>query len=330
MDYGLIANKLLDMLEQDLEDIPLSIAFGQEYRKRGQWDSATEMIVRQMATANAEMTEDAAFWSSVWYMYLGAAELTRGRTSWAGGHFSRAERKFRLQHHLHGTMVAVLAQGRAWQLGRRAATEVATIYARCEHLCAELEQLAYKRHDFHRQRTYANTRAWLQDAITMLRQSMFPQLVREFDAVAGEPAYLLADDMTRETATILLEEELLHLRSVDNGRREMTVELNPDDHYFVTHVHGDSMCGTTARGRQIDIRNGDRLLARQYGGWPDNETIGVFKEADRTPLVKIFRHRPRTKILASANPLYGDRIFDEAAPALSYLGPVIAILTPAD
>ena len=309
MDCSLIANKLLDMLEQDLEEIPLPIALGQEYRRRGWWELATEKVIRQRIAADAEMAQDADFWLSLYYMYWGGKELARGKFSLACGSFSAAERQFGLQHHLHGTMVAVLAQGRAWQLAHRSAVEVAAIYTRCEHLCVELEQQAYRRHDFLRQRTYANTQAWLQGAITKLQQSMFPRLVREFDAVAGEPAYLLADDMAHETTTILLENELLHLRGIDNGRREMTVDLNPYDHYFVTHVHGDSMCGTTARGRQIDIRNGDRLLSRQHDGWPDNETIAVFKEADRTPLVKIFRQRPGMFILASANPFYGDRVF---------------------
>ena len=305
------------------------IALGQERRRHGHWVLATEMAERHRGIADADMARDADFWLSVCQMYRGASELALGELEWAKWAFRAAEHQFRLQHHPHGTMVALLAQGRAWQL-KPAMSEAKDTYSRCERLCAELEQRTQTAHDFRRRQVYANPRAWLRDAIASIRESEFPRLVREVEVVAGEPAYLLAGDDHCQTTSVFLDGEHLHLLGCENGRAEKMCSLNPYVQYFVAHVQGDSMQGTTNRGRQIDICAGDRLLVRFETGWPDSETLGVFKEADRSPLVKIFRQRPGTKILASANPLYGDRVFDADAPVLCYLGTVIAILKPAD
>jgi tetratricopeptide (TPR) repeat protein len=327
MDLSLIANELMDILEQDLEKTPFLISLGQEDRRRGRWSAAAEKAERHRQTASSDTDQEGQFWLAICYMYQGATNLAEGSFERARDYFRAAEFEFRRQRHCHGRMAALLARGQALQFDLEGNPEkAADLFQDCERLCAELEQRAANLHLSSKRQAYVNLRKRLNTTTARLRQSGFPRLVRELDVIAGEPAYLLSDDNSRQSPRMFVDDELMTLKDCENARGEISCSLHPRTTYLIARVMDDNMDGTMSSGRRIAIRSGDRLLVRGEDGWPLDETIGFFKEPNRDPSVAIFRQLPDEVVLVSANPLCKDRNYGSAAASLQYLGAVMAIL----
>jgi len=331
MDFGTIANDLLDVLEQDIGRVPFLISQGRAYRRRGEWALATENAVKCHVTADLDISQGGDLWLAISHMYQGAGHFAQGEISTARGYFVVAEREFRRQRHCHGKLVALMAQARTWQFDREADPEMASdLFKRSELICAELEARASSSHLFTKVQVYANLRAKLRCILTKLRQSAHPRLVRELENIAGEPAYLLSDENSCETSRLFINEELLDLKSYEDARDLISWGLSHHVMYLVAKAQDAKMDGSLSEGHRINIRSGDRLLVEGQDRWPATETIGLFKEPPHSIFVAIFRRHPGGFVLASANPKYQDHNYLDSTATVRYLGKVMAILDEAD
>jgi hypothetical protein len=264
------------------------------------------------------------YWTALTLLFIGARYLNENDLSGAITPFGQAARLLQNTPYKHALLVAQMTY--AETLKKLHSSHLAlVVFSVALEAANELRRKAALRKQPDKDFLYQRLRSRLEMSIAEIRSSAVPHMIPVITATAGVPLCTPGDDLPERDPVSQLEfDNGVYLLLDIKERSERNHKLNRTDRYFIVETHGDSMLGPT-----LQIRNGDRLLARWDPEWPrvgETKQVAIVQEKDSPPIAKHVRCESGRIVLLSANPLYGARVFSAQSNTLAMLGATVAIL----